>query len=266
MATLVRGLLNANQMDVRVFCAGMSYVGIGVSGTFVGTLSFFMQQFSSEGGMFGPDATRVYPYPGAAIPSDVTSTGVASVTFTGTTATNYYWPVQNCTVFSARVSAYTSGSPIVTLAAALDGSWADAFLPASGGNGININKSVVGGQNILIIPANPNLPRRLKSLVVTVAPEQGAGGSSSGATTAVWNAYPPLRIYDGAYPTDNIMFAADLNTTVPFQYDVPLPDQKTDFPGISDEGLAGTPANPITIFLASPGLGITTNINAEVGY
>ncbi len=272
MATLTRVALNAAFMDNRVFCAGMSFVGIGITGTWVGTLKFFGQQFDQTAGMWQSTPLAAYSYPGASAyaPSGAgtptsSSTGLVS-TATANLTGNYFWPVQNFQIFGCQLSAYTSGTVNVCLAAAIDNSWADAFLLASGLAGINLNQRVGGGVNLLTIPANTNLSRRLKGLVVSAAPQQGSGGSSIGPTTALWTAYPPLQIWDGAVGTGTLMFASDLNTTVPFQYTVPLWPGSTDATGISDEGLQGSPGNAINIFLASPGGGITTDLNAQVGY
>lgn len=261
MATIARMRLNADQMEVRVFCGGCSYVGIGVVGAFTGgTINFTNWNFASPGGMWGPAIgtpgnTSVYPWPGPGSPSNLTSTGVQSVTAPG----NYFWPVQNGSFFSARFTAGTAATfPTVTLAAALDCSWAEAFMTTLQKYQ---NSAVMGGQNILTIPADPNLGNRLENLVITADRSEGEGGSSLGPTTATWQAQPALKIYDGAVAPGNLIQAFDLNTALPFQYTVPLPPQETYSVGINDSGLLGSVNTPMTIVVASGGGGIWTNIN-----
>lgn len=246
MATLAREILTLTGMECRIFCAGMSFVGISVTGTWAGTLYFegFQNTFGLTGPTGGavPKPTGVYPWATAGtLPADA----VASATANG----SWYWPVQNYDTFRVRFER-TSGSPQIRLAASIDSSWADAFLTASQRF---VNNTANGAVNTLLIPADTNLGKRVKSLVVSAAPSSAAGGgSSTGPSTAVWSQNPVLRIND----QDTRLLGLDFTTTLPFQYTVPLPA----------DGIACTPGNPLTIQMARGGAAVITNINAEIGY
>ena len=119
------------------------------------------------------------------------------------------------------------------------------------------------------IAADANMGRRLRTLVVSVAPHVGGGagtGSSSaaGATTAAWASNPSLRIYDGDEITGSLLYASDLPTALPFQYPVPLPSSQAAVDGVSDGGLYFTPGGIGTVLLAGAGPNITSNLNAEL--
>ncbi len=263
MATQVRETLNAAYMDARVFCQGMAFVGVRVSGTFVGTLKPYYQQYDPTAAMWRPQGTKLYSWPGAsAFMPGGSGTAVSSITAAG----NYFWPVQNGMIFSLQMDSYTSGSAVVSLAAAIDNSWANAFLDVSGAAGQYRSIAVGGSPNTLTIPADTNLPRRLEWLVVSAGNLQGSGGSSNAPTTALWQNYPPLQIYDGTRETGTLIWSASLNSSIPLQYTVPLPGSNVDAVGIVDEGVISSPGNPITVFLSSPGSGVVTCLSAKVGY
>ena len=261
MATLARELLTADKSELRISCLGMSYVGIRLSGTWVGTADFWASQ--AEMGTSGPGGgasfkpIKVYPQGGGAGATDA----VQSATENGT----WYWPVQNYATLKV-VFTRTSGSLLAALAASLDSSWGDAFLTPAGKF---LNSYANGATNRLTIAADANMGRRLRTLVVSVAPHVGGGagtGSSSaaGATTAAWASNPSLRIYDGDEITGSLLYASDLPTALPFQYPVPLPSSQAAVDGVSDGGLYFTPGGIGTVLLAGAGPNITSNLNAEL--
>lgn len=257
MATLARKILTANAMGVRVSCAGMSYVGISLAGTWVGTVTFEASQ--SVYGLSGPGGGSDFKTVGAYAwpPGSTTPTPVQTATANG----SWYWPVQDYATFRARFT-QTSGSVVATLAAAIDSTWADAFLNPSGKF---VNSFANGTRNLLTIPSDANLGKRLRSLVVSVAAHVGGGSgtgssSSAGPASAGWASNPILQIKDGS----TVLYATDLPTALPFQYVVPLPQPQVAQLGVTDGGVYATPGNPLVIDLASAGSGVTTNLNGEI--
>lgn len=257
MATLAREILTLDGMDLRISCLGMSYVGINVAGTWAGTVYFegSLAPFGDSGAPGGSEfkTTGVYAQPSPPTP--------ISAVYSSTVGGNWFWPVQNYSTFRVRFSR-TSGSALVVLAASIDSSWSNAFLAASGRF---VNSFANGTRNLLTIPADANFGKRLRSLVVSVAPHVGGGagtGSSSaqGPSVASWASNPILQIKDGS----TVLWATDLQTTLPFQYNVPLPPTQTTNYGIKDGGVYATPGNDLTIDLANAGTGVTTNLNAEI--
>src|SRR5262245_5260728 len=113
MATLARELLTADGLSVRIFCAGMSMVGIRLSGTWAGSVKFRASQavYGTYGpGLGQPELVGVYTWPDKTV-----VTTAAGAVANG----NYFWPVQNYGVFEATFTR-TSGSALVTLASAID--------------------------------------------------------------------------------------------------------------------------------------------------
>ena len=56
MAQITREVLDSTGMSLAIFCAGQSTVGIGITGSWVGTLSFYG---SFDGVTFGSDRNAV---------------------------------------------------------------------------------------------------------------------------------------------------------------------------------------------------------------
>lgn len=162
MAQLTREVLNADGMSLAIYCGGQSNVGIGVSGSWVGTVSFFG---SVDGLNFF--ALSVTPF--------------ASGTAVSTTTANSNWftAVKNLLAIKV-VFTRTSGSVQINMAAAVDSSWQDAFLAQAT---IFNSSQVSSGVNTLTQAAQANRAWALTFCEVSVM----AGG------------YPGCRvdIYDG---------------------------------------------------------------------
>ncbi len=260
MATLARELLTADQAELRINCLGMSYVGIKLSGTWVGTADFSASQ--ADMGASGPGGGAAFKPVGVYTQGSGTGTVALSATANGT----WYWPVQNYATFKV-VFTRTSGSLLAALAASIDSSWGDAFLTPAGKF---LNSYANGVQNRLTIAADANMGRRLRSLVVTAAPHTGGGGAGTGSSSiagpasASWSGNPVLRIYDGNETTGSLIWSSDLQNALPFEREVPLPKVQTNQYGVTDGGLYFTPGGIGTILLASGGGNVSTNINAEI--
>lgn len=257
MATLAREILTADQMDIRISVLGMSYVGIRVAGTWAGSVAFSASQsdFGNNGPGGGSNFRPVSVYTPANGPT------VPNAAQNVTANATWYWPVQNYATFRATFTR-TSGSALVTLAASIDTSYADAFLDSGGKF---INSFANGTQNLLTIPADANFGKRLRSLVVSAAPHVGGGSgtgssSSAGPASAGWASNPVLRILDGS----TVLFSLDLPNALPFQYTVPLPLKQTEQYGVTDGGIYFTPGNVGSIVLSSGGSGVCTNLNGEL--
>lgn len=188
-------------------------IGIGVTGTFVGTLSFF---YTQDGATYFP--LSVTPWP--------SGTTVQTATTTGTWFTNNLSFTAIKVVFTAK----TSGTPIVAMAAAADGSFQDAFLTEAQ---LFPTSAASSATNTLTQAARTNTSWRLKEVLVSCD------------ATATWATSPALTIKDGS----TTIWAMDLATTTG-QQTVALPP----------DGLTNTPGNSMVLALVSSGG--HTNINA----
>lgn len=228
MARVISEALTATGMSLISRCDGMSYVGIGITGTWVGTIQFFG---SFDGVTFIP--IQVIPF--------ASGTAVLTATANG----SWFVPVGVYVAVKA-VFVRTSGTAIVKMAASLDSSFQDAYLAPST---VFINQKVTHASNALAIALQANRSWRIRTLNVTVI---------GGAVT--WASSPNLKITDGA---SNILFAMDLPTTNGAIYSIPLPEDPGT-PGVNGGGVNTTPGNGSIITVVDGGVGVITNINAEV--
>lgn len=227
MANPIFEALGATGMSLGIYCGGMSYVGISLTGSWVGTVRFFG---SVDGVNFIP--VSVTPF--------ASGTAVTSATANG----NWFLPVGNFVVIKA-VFTRTSGTVTVKMATSIDSSYQDAFLLATS---IFQNSTQTAATNTLTIAGQANRAWRLRTLVVSV---------SGGAAT--WAASPNLTIKDGT----TLLWGLDIPVTDASNYNIPLPaDPKT--PGVSGGGIITTPGNALVIAMVSGGGAVVTNINAEV--
>jgi hypothetical protein len=224
MATEAQQALNATGMSVSFFCAGQSNVGIGVTGTWVGTVSF---QGSFDGVNFVPISLTPFPT-GAAVQS---STGNG----------NFFSIGANYTAVQVTFTR-TSGTAIIQLAASLDSSYQAAFLSASSDF---LSQSVAGGlANVLTIAAQANRGWNINTLVVgfSVAPAAAVLCTiADGGSSVLWETYIPPLSDSGA-------------ATVGGTFQVPLPPS----------GVTGTPGHSLVITLAAPGGAVVSKVNAAV--
>lgn len=187
MSTYVSEALNADQMSVPLFTGGMSKVGFGISGTWVGTIAFYG---SFDGVSFIP--VSVTPF-------------ASGTTVTTTTATgSWERAVENFVVFKA-VFTRTSGTAIVKIAASLDSSYQDAFLAPTTRY---VNQEASGATNTVTIAAQANRAWCLKVLVI------------SNDTAATWAAQPHWKVTDGA---SSVIWAGNIPTTAGQANNIVLP-------------------------------------------
>lgn len=225
MAQITREVLNADGMSTTIYCAGQSTVGIGISGTWVGTVKFYGSQ---DGLNF--IALTVTPF--------ASGTGVQSTTATG----NWFVAVQNFVAIKVTFTR-TSGSVTAILAAAVDASWQDAFLSSTT---IFASSSVTSGNNTLTQAAQTNRAWNLQFLeVCSSGPGYGANGK--------------VVVYDGGV-TGSVLYQETLTSPVGSVGTV----QKCNLP-VDQNGnpsIVNTPGNAMTIVVYGTGNNATI-VNAK---
>lgn len=225
MANILRAALTATGQRLTMNIAGMSYFGVGLTGSWAGTVAF---RASSDGVNFS--SVQLTPWPtGAAVTSATTNV----ILFTG--AENYN--------FIEATFTRTSGTVIVSMAASIDGSYQNAFLTAATQYP---NHTATGATNTMTIAAQANRAWRLRTLTL-----------SNGAA-ATWASSPALTVSDGS----TLLWGYD-PPTAQGTWTIPLPaDPNT--PGVTGGGLVNTPGNTLVVVLASAGGAVVTNLNAEI--
>jgi hypothetical protein len=228
VAALIREALNADGMSLTVFTGGQSKVGIGLTGTWVGTVKFFA---SVDGINFIP----VYLTPFAS------GTTVLSTTATG----NWESACLNYVAFKATFTR-TSGTAIVTMAASVDASYQSAFLAASS---VFVSQSIASGAaNAITQAAQANRAWRLRTCVVgysTAASSVALLTVSDGGSSTLWETYVPVG-------------ATGLIGT----FQVPLPADP-NIPGLTGGGIVGTVGSSMVVTLAAPGGSTVSKLNCE---
>jgi hypothetical protein len=190
MASYLTEVLNADGMFLQIFCGGQSKVGIDLTGTWVGTVTF---SGSVDGLNFIP--INVTPF--------ASGTGVNQVTANGT------WEsvVGNFTVIRATFSR-TSGSAAVIMTASIDSSYQDAFITTS----VRYPNSIAtNATNTLTQAAQANRAWRLKTLKITTSSQPS------------WLTSPNVTINDGS----TALWAFDLppQGSSGIVYDIVLPSE-----------------------------------------
>src|SRR5271165_6636010 len=105
MANLSRQGLNAVGMRLPLYCGGQSFVGFGLTGTWVGTV---VPQISYDGINFV--TLPVTPFASGAAVSSLTANG------------NWYSRAINALAVQLNMTAFTSGTLLATIAASTDAS------------------------------------------------------------------------------------------------------------------------------------------------
>ncbi len=185
MANIIREALSADGMSLHLFCGGMSKVGFGIAGTFVGTVSFFASQ---DGVNFLP--AFVTPF--------ASGTAVSTTTATG----NWELTVRNALVVKV-VFTRTSGTVIATLATSIDSSYQNAFLAST--SVYATSSHAAGATNVLTIAAQTNRAWRLRTLVITWSAAPAAAvlcTVTDGASTVIWESYVPTAGGQVVLPAD----------------------------------------------------------------
>lgn len=224
---ILREALDATGMKIRLHVAGKTKFGIGVTGTWAGTLTF---RQSFDGVNF--QSMSVTPF--------ASGTDVSTATANG----NWERAVQNATDIEVEFTR-TSGTAIIKLAAANDSSYQDAFLAAS-----TIHVNAEGTSTVTLTQAaQANRAWNLEELIVSIAGPDWAGGTVF------------VAVYDGAV-TDTLLFKTFLSQTagsVGRQYTIALPAEDEE----GNKGIVGTPGNAMTIRLFGLGATQTGELNAK---
>ena len=248
MANIIRGGLNVAGADLVLSCigaagggfggsfgnasgGGLTRCGIALTGTWVGTASFYV---SYDGANFFPKTVTPFP----------SGTGVQSATANG----NWFADLQGAVAVQVALTAYTSGVVGVSIAAALDGSWQDAFLASTSKY---VSQNVTGGLvNSQVIAAQANRAWRCRSASVSFNSEPSVAIEFQildGASSVLWDGYVPK----------------DIQTSAPggvFQLPLPPPDPAVPGSG----GVVGTVGNTMTLKLFAPGGSVVSTVNAEM--
>ena len=226
MAAILREVLNAQGMKLTINCSGQSYVGLNLSGTWTGKVSF--------NGSF--DGIKFFPLSMTPFASGAT---VQSATGNG----NWFIPIQNYVAVQVSFDTLTTGTVAVTMATSIDSSYQDAFLVSTSKY---VNQEMTGGsQNQVTIAAQANRAWKLRTLVVSFSTAPGAAVPitiSDGASATIWKTHAPASA--GAYL---VLLPADM-----------------DWPGVTGGGVVGTPGNSMVITVGAPGGSVTSEINAEL--
>lgn len=228
---MLREALNADGMSLTIFCGDKSTVGIGVLGTWVGTLTFYG---SVDGLIFFPLSATPFP----------SGTPVSSTTANG----SWFADVKNLMAVKV-VLMRTSGTAQVVLSAAVDGSWQDAFLtPIQIAN----SSAATSGVNTLTQASQANRSWNLTSCEVCFASPGIQGGAGR------------LTIYDGTV-AGNILFEEmimqpSVAGSVGWKQVISLP---TNADG--KQSLIGTLGNAMTIVLRGINGSSIINTNFTAG-
>jgi hypothetical protein len=236
-----RQALTAVNQEVVLNVAGLTWVGFGITGTWVGTIEFY---YSNEGVTYYPLAVQAWPW-------------LVNGTTQNTTTVNgsFVSPVFGFPYVKAVFTAKTSGTPIVRINGSNDGSFQNAYLTAQQQFSTQAATEAV---NTLVQAARTGAAWRLKTLNISLA-----GSNIAWATT------PNVQIKDGS----TLLWGFDLPPTAG-DYSIALPVPVSS-EGNSTGGLVNTPSNTMTVQVAaltpsggsssaSPGqTALTTNIAAE---
>ena len=225
---IIRPGLNATGMAATIPLAGLSYCGVNLAGTWVGTASFFI---TYDGTNYKP--VTLMPYP--------SGTGVQTTTANGSWFLPLFGGYGPSMALQVVFTTRTSGTMNVTLCGSDDGSFADAYVAPSA-----IYQTQVGtanATNTLTVAANVNHAWRIRSCTVSV--------TGSGTPTGT------IQIKDGT----TLVWSQDLLGTagVPQIVQLDLPAESTQEPG----GVTGTTGNSISVVVAALGANVTSSINFE---
>lgn len=226
MRTRLQEVLTAQGIKLPIFCGGTAAVGIGVTGTWTGTLTF---KYSTDGINFNNLFATPFP----------SGTAVNTVTANG----NWFIRALNYVVVQVEMTTLLTGSPIITLCAAGDNSWQDAFLVATSQF---VEQQATGGlANTITIAAQANRAWRCRTV---------SGGFSVAPAAAV-----RVTITDGA---SAVIWSEWLAATAG-QWKLNLPADSY-FPTVSLGGVVGTAGNSMVVTVAAPGGAVVTDMSCEI--
>ncbi len=167
-----RQVLTADGQSLILSTVGQANVGIGLTGTWVGTVSFF---YSQDGVNFRP--MGVMPFP--------SGTAVLTATANG----SFFAAVQDFQAIKVTFTR-TSGSVTVVASAANDAAYQDAFLAST--SQFVTSSHAAGAANVLTVAAQANRGWRLRTLTIgwSAAPSTGVLCTiTDGASAVIWETY-----------------------------------------------------------------------------
>lgn len=226
MANIIRGALTVTGEQLVLLTQGFSYIGLGLTGTWAGTVTTF---FSQDGVSYANNPLSMTPFASGTPVTKMTANGTWFAVGTG---------IQGFKINFAR----TSGTLIAALSASNDASFQNAFLADSL---LYVNSVQTHATNTLTQAARTNAAWRLRTLVITTA------------GTITWAANPVIQIKDGT----TLLWGLDIPTTAGV-YAINLPADP-NVPGYVGGGLVNTPGNAMSVVVADGGSAVITNINAE---
>jgi hypothetical protein len=213
--------------SLLVNVAGMSFLGVGITGTFAGTLAFYR---SMDGVNFTPMLVHSYPW----VESDTANTiSTYTKTPSGSVTQTLCCPVAGFLWIKVVATSLTSGNPLVALSSADDASYPDAFstIPS-----IFVAQSQTHAANTITVAANANHGWRLATLSV---------GIQGSPTT------PSVAIKDSA-------------GTVLWSWDLAAVSGPVDLTNIvRGSNIQSTPNNALIISVPDLGSGVTCDLNIE---
>jgi hypothetical protein len=229
MATIAREVLNTQGMRLPIFCGGYSRVGFNVGGSWTGVLTPYVSF----------DGVNFLTFPGGVQPLTPFAAGsqVQTITANG----NWFADVNNAVAMALVLTTLTTGAPVVTLAAAIDSSWQDAYLAPS--SHFVEQDAGANAQNQITQALQTNRAWRCRKV----------SGGFSGAAPA---APVKLTISDGP---SSILWAEYVSTA---QFTLNLPEDPR-IAGVSGGGVVGTPGNTMVVTLAAAGGSVGSSLSAE---
>jgi hypothetical protein len=226
MATIIREVLTSTSFPpLTIWCAGMTSVGVALTGTWTGSVAFLG---STDGLNFKPITVTPFPQ----------GTGVQSAAANG----NFYFNVANYRAFQIKPTV-TTGSIVAVMGVSLDSSYQDAYLAPS--SKYVSQETASGAATTITIAAQANRAWRLRTLSGGFSAAPGAAVKvtvSDGGSTTLWEEY--LSASAGGWQ-------------------LKLPTGTTT-PGVIDGGVVNTPGNSLVITVAAPGGSVTTAASAEI--
>lgn len=226
MANVVREVLNLNTgASLTAFVGGTSHIGVAISGTWVGTITFF---YSTDGVNFYP--TTLATFPGA--------TSTLSTTVNG----NFEASTKNWVALKIT-TALTSGNVTIVIASSVDSSYQLAFLTA--GSAFLNQQVASGAQNQITVAAQAQRSYRARTVSGSFSAAPAAAvlvTISDGGSTTLWAEHVAAS-------------AGQWKLNLPADFDTPL---------VSAGGVVNTPGNSLVITVAAPGGSVVSELNVEV--
>lgn len=236
MAAILREVLNAQGLGLTISCAGQSRVGLNISGTWTGLISFY----------FSTDGLNYEPYNKLSMAVFPTTTTQQSATANG----NFEVGVKNFVGVRIILTTLTTGAPVVALGTSIDSSYQDAFLVST--SKYVEQTSGAGAANTVTVAQQANRAWRVRTLTVgfSAAPASNVNVQiTDGASNVIWSGYATVSSSGGGESGGT--------------WTAPLP-QDPNWPGVTGGGVVNTPGNSLVIAVAAGGGSVVSTVNAEI--